>query len=109
MGKNKIKSLPMVEFSKMEYKRPDIEQYEKDVVSLFKKFDEAKTAKECIDIIDEAENLFVTMNTLSSLAYVRYSINTKDDFYAKEQEFFDEMGPRLGKYADEYRKKNSWL
>ena len=105
MKKSKIAGLPMVEFSKMEYRRPDIEKYEKDIYAVFKKFDEAKTAKECIDIIDEAENLFVMMNTLSSLVYIRYTINTKDEFYAKEQEFFDEIGPRLSKYADEYRKR----
>lgn len=105
MKKSKIAGLPMVEFSKMEYRRPDIEKYEKDIYAVFKKFDEAKTAKECIDIIDEAENLFVMMNTLSSLVYIRYTINTKDEFYSKEQEFFDEIGPRLSKYADEYRKR----
>ena len=44
MEKSKIKTLPMVEFSKMEYKRPDIEKYEKDMTALFKEFDEAKTA-----------------------------------------------------------------
>ena len=105
MEQTKVKGLPMVEFSKMEYKRPDIEKYEKDIQDLFNRFDGATTAKECIAIIDAAEQLFVTMTTLSSLVYVRYTINTKDEFYAKEQEFFDEMGPRLGKYADEYRKK----
>ena len=105
MEKSKIKALPMVEFSKMEYKRPDIEKYEKDMVSLFKEFDEAKTAKECIDVIDKVEQLSVTMNTLSSLVYLHHTINTKDEFYEKEQDFFDEIGPRLGKYGDEYRKR----
>ena len=105
MNKSKIKALPMVEFSKMEYKRPDIEKYEKDMTALFKEFDEAKTAKECIDVIDKVEQLSVTINTLSSLVYLHYTINTKDEFYAKEQDFFDDLGPRLGKYGDEYRKR----
>ena len=74
MNKSKIKALPMVEFSKMEYKRPDIEKYEKDMTALFKEFDEAKTAKECIDVIDKVEQLSVTMNTLSSLVYLHYTI-----------------------------------
>ena len=104
MEKSKVPSLPMVEFSKMEYKRPDVEKYEKDMKSIFDRFKEAKTAKECIDLIDEAEKLFVTMNTLGSLVYLHYTINTKDEFYAKEQDFFDELGPKLGKYGDEYRK-----
>ena len=105
MEKSKIKTLPMVEFSKMEYKRPDIEQYERDMTALFKEFDEAKTAKECIDVIDKVEQLSVTMTTLSSLVYLHYTINTKDEFYAKEQDFFDDLGPKLGKYGDEYRKR----
>ena len=89
----------------MEYKRPDVEKYEKDMTALFKEFDEAKTAKECIDVIDKVEQLSVTMNTLSSLVYLHYTINTKDEFYAKEQDFFDDLGPKLGKYGDEYRKR----
>ena len=105
MEKSKIKALPMVEFSKMEYKRPDVEKYEKDMTALFKEFDEAKTAKECIDVIDKVEQLSVTMNTLSSLVYLHYTINTKDEFYAKEQDFFDDLGPKLGKFGDEYRKR----
>ncbi|MGP1437993.1 MAG: M3 family oligoendopeptidase [Treponema sp.] len=105
MDKSKIKALPMVEFTKMEYKRPDIKKYEADFNALMKAFDEAKTAKECIDIIDKVEESSAMISTLSSLVYVRYSINTKDEFYKKEQDFFDEIGPLLSKYADEYRKR----
>ena len=105
MEKSKIKALPMKEFSQIEYKRPDIKKYEQDMKEIFKGLDEAKSGKEFIAVIDKAQELFAVVATLSSLCHVRYTINTKDEFYAKEQDFFNETSPLVSKYEDEYRKK----
>ena len=105
MDKNNIKPLPMVEFSKMEYKRPDIEKYERDLNQLFTEFDSATTAKQCIDIVDKMEQLSAEVMTMQSLASVRHTIDTKDEFYSKEQDFFDETSPLFAKLGDEWRKK----
>ena len=43
---------------------------------------------------------------MSSLAYVRYTINTKDEFYDKENEFWDENNPIIEALSTDISKGN---
>ena len=42
--------------------------------------------------------------TADSLVYIRYTINTKDEFYAKEREYNDHIGPMLEEEMQKYNK-----
>ena len=42
------------------------------------------------------------MDTLSQLVYIRHSIDTNDEFYKAEQDFFDENGPVIQEYITDY-------
>ena len=39
---------------------------------------------------------------MSSLASVRHTINTEDEFYDKENDFYDEAGPQIRKFSNEF-------
>ncbi len=41
---------------------------------------------------------------MSNLAYIRHSINTQDEFYSKEKDFFDENMPLYEKIVTEFYK-----
>ncbi len=80
-------------FSEMPYKRPDIAEISAKYEAITKKVKEATSAAEQLEAFSEHEKLYSNILTLSSIVYIRYSTNTKDEFYAKEQEFIDEVGP----------------
>ena len=90
----------MKEFKDFEYVRPDLEETKKslldkiDIIKNSNKFEEVKQA-----ILDfyRISGHFDTMGTIAS---IRHSIDTTDEFYDKEVEFFDENGPFLSEVVD---------
>ena len=42
--------------------------------------------------------------TMANLVYIRASIDTNDEFYQAERDYFDEVGPELEEVTTEYYK-----
>jgi len=82
-----------MKFSEMPYTRPDLEEVKKNTDELLEKFRSAATAEEQINAYLAYEERQKVADTASSLAYVRHTINTRDEFYDKEIEYLDEVGP----------------
>ena len=85
----------MTKFNDMQYVRPDFADY----MSKFKGYlDDMKNAKDKDAFIGAMMNIDALMRnlgTLSTLVSIRNSINTKDEFYNKEQEIMDENLPQF--------------
>lgn len=85
----------MKPFSQIEYVRPDLEGMLARLDELTAQAANAASGEELLAVCDECDKLCQQFMTDSSLSYVRYSINTKDEFYAKENDFYDENSPRF--------------
>ena len=46
----------------------------------------------------------VRLETAQALSYMRYSINTADEFYLAEKDYYDETGPQAQNLMLEYTK-----
>ena len=88
-----------MKFSEMPYTRPDLEALKSQLNAIAEKIEKATSASEQIDAFYETEALGKEINTLGSLVYIRNTINTKDEFYDKEREFFDEIEPRIAEVS----------
>ena len=53
----------------------------------------------------ELDKITVEVGTLGSIAYARNTIDTRDEFYEKEREFFDEVSPLLNEKLLAFGKK----
>ena len=95
-----------MKFSSMPYTRPNIEELKNKLSSLLTKIETAENAKQQLCAYREVSDLSEEYSTMGSLAYVRHTINTKDEFYDKENDFFDEKGPEI---ADCFQKINKAL
>lgn len=82
-----------MKFSEMPYTRPNLEKIIEELKSVNERIINAKNPKEAESAYLESEKIAEEYSTLGSLAYVRHTINTKDEFYDKENDFFDENGP----------------
>ena len=85
----------MEKFCEMQYVRPDGEallQKIREATMQLRDSGDFETAKTIFWSVQEEATHFETM---SSLAYVRNTINTKDAFYEKEMEYFFGIQPRL--------------
>ncbi len=83
-----------MKFGDYKYNRPKLDNMEKEVEELLKEFNRSENPQgqsSAIEKITEIRNHFETMYTLVS---IRHSIDTRDSFYEKEQEYMDENSPR---------------
>jgi M3 family oligoendopeptidase len=90
------------QFNDYKYERPDLQKLSKEVDSLITMFNKAESVEEQFKPIDELNKQFNTLATMSELAYIRSSINTKDEFYDCERNFFDENSPIITEIQNKY-------
>ncbi len=90
----KIKDLP--------YKRYTIEEMR----AAFSEFEKAVAAAECADDVIAARNQFMKANveyrTEAALANSRYTLNTRDEFYLGEMDYYDNNGPLFEEVGNKY-------
>ena len=87
-----------MKFSEMPYKRPDPERIKQDFRRYTEQLKNAKTYEEAKAAFLAYEEWYKADSTTSTLAYVRQSIDTRDEFYNGEKDFWDEVGPELEEY-----------
>ncbi len=84
-----------MKFKDMKYERPDIEAVKADTAALIERFEKATTYEEAREIMLEVEKLNAHVQTMFNLVTIRHSIDTRDEFYDKENDFVDEHEPEL--------------
>ena len=94
-----------MKFSEMPYTRPDEKAVLASIDALCEKLDAAKSADEQFACYLELDKITVEVGTLGSIAYARNTIDTRDEFYEKEREFFDEVSPLLNEKLLAFGKK----
>ncbi|WP_206832505.1 M3 family oligoendopeptidase [Alicyclobacillus fructus] len=84
-----------MKFSEMKYQRPDLAGLKHDVQRLIDEFEAATTPEAALDALQEVNRLRMDFQTMFELAYIRNSIDTRDEFYKAEKAFFDEASPEV--------------
>ena len=82
-----------MKFKDYKYERPNYDEVKKLFLDLVNKINEAKTYEEQHGYIKELNNIRKHIETMSTLASIRNSIDVSDEFYDKEQNYWDEHGP----------------
>ncbi|WP_338658628.1 M3 family oligoendopeptidase [Paraclostridium sordellii] len=82
-----------MKFSEFKYERPDYSRIKIQFEDLVKAMKNSKSYEELKKNIDEINKLRNHIESMATLVSIRYSINTADEFYEKEKEYWDENGP----------------
>lgn len=82
-----------MKFKEMPYERPNISELLDYLDSITTKINDAKTAEEQLSYIKDYDNHKKDFETSYSLASVRHTIDTRDEFYEEEDDFFNENAP----------------
>ncbi len=80
-------------FRDFKYIRPDIESDKERINLLLNEFEKAENAETQFEILKKINDIRSGFDTMSRIANIRYTINTNDEFYSSEHEFFDDFGP----------------
>ena len=84
-----------MKFSEMPYSRPDMEALAAATTQTLEAMKAAPNAAGQIAAYDAYEKKMQTAGTMQQIAYIRHTINTKDEFYNAENDDMDEIGPKL--------------
>ena len=82
-----------VKVSELNYERVTIEEFTREMEEVIRQVKEAQTAADVLAARDRCNALSVRWQTAEALSYMRYSINTVDEFYVAEKDYYDEVGP----------------
>ena len=82
-----------MKFKDYKYERPNYEEIKKSFLALVDKIKNASPYDEQKLHINQLNNIRKHIETMSTLASIRNSINTADEFYDEEQNYWDEQGP----------------
>lgn len=94
-----------MKFKDMPYQRVDFEEVEHQMRDLMEDFDKAKDGEEQFAIHQKYYALTDKVNTLMTIANIRYDADTTDEFYSKEHEYYNEKSPIYYNLTLEYEKK----
>lgn len=90
--------------SQIQYERYDIEKFKDAVVQFKSAASLATSAEEVLAAREVYLEEYVKFSTAYALSYCRFTLNTKDEFYASEMEYYDNVGPLATEACAEYCK-----
>ena len=91
-----------MKFSEMKYERPDLDAAKKELADLTARLKAAQDYETAKQVFLEKEKSGKHMETLSTLANVRHTIDTRDTFYDEECNFWNNAAPELQEYEQEW-------
>ena len=95
----------MIKFEDYQYARPDMESLKEDFNMLLEEFRSASSYELQNEVIEKINTIGKDYSTMANLVYIRASIDTNDEFYQKERDYFDEIGPEYQELETAYYKE----
>lgn len=84
----------MMKFKDIPYERVKYEDIEKKYQQLIQELEEAADGAACMEVVKKRNELHADM-TAMDICYLRHDMDVNDAFYAEEQAYYDEIGPKI--------------
>ena len=91
-----------MKFKEMPYERPDMEELGKEIDRLVFDLSSAQDYAAAKETFLEKDRLERHIMTVSTIASIRHSIDTRDEFYDAESKFWDREMPNLQEHLDKW-------
>ena len=90
--------------SEMPYQRITVEEFKEQAEKIIEKIKSAKSALDLKAARDEYNKMSEEVDTAASLANCRFTLNTRDEFYNAEMDYYDNAMPLFSEIENEYKK-----
>ena len=94
-----------MKFSQMPYRRVDMDAVTAEFQSLTRRLAEADSGEAQFAVHQEYYRLCDRVSTMTTLAHIRHDADVTDQFYEKEQNYYDETTPLLTNLILNYQKQ----
>lgn len=89
-------------FNEFPYERPNLQQYKQRFEEWNRRFSTAAEYSTAKQALEELNRLRSEMAKTIKLAYIRYSLDTTDPFYRKENDFWDQQEPLVDQLHNQF-------
>ena len=93
-----------MKFSQMEYVRLDVDDIKSQITDIIQEFNNASDYDAAKEAFIDMDKLTRHVDTMSTLAYLRHSIDTRDKFYDDEVTFWNNANPEIQEYTEMWTK-----
>lgn len=93
-----------MKFSEFKYERPNYEAVENDINKLILRMETEDSLEKVEKTVDDINKIRNTIQSMRVIATIRYTINTADEYYEKENEYWDEYNPLYEKINSQFYK-----
>ena len=87
-----------MKFSEFKYEHLTQDYLKQNYMMYLEKLENAKEPSEFMDVFNKMNEFRGHMSTMQTLCSIRHSINTADEFYDKENEYWDNISPIMQEY-----------
>ncbi len=88
-----------MKFNDMPYSRPNMDDIKTASEQYTEAIKNATTVEEAKKAYLLWDDVCAEFNTMCSLCYIRHTINTEDEFYSDENEYWDSVSPQFSEYG----------
>lgn len=88
-------------FHDMTYQRVTFEEAAACYEALYRELKAVSCEADCLAVLKSRYRLCEKMTPID-LCYVRHGMNVNDPFYAEEQRYYDEIGPKIGELSNRF-------
>lgn len=85
----------MTTFKDYLYERPDLNKQQETFNALLQQFQSAGSAAEQIKLMEDINVVCKDIDTAENIAMIRASIDTNDQYYSEERDYFDNNGAQI--------------
>ncbi len=93
-----------MKFEEYQYTRPQMDTLKSDFATLLQDFQQAASLEVANTAFEKIYALRQEFSTMYNICYIRHSINTKDEFYEAENNFFDQNSPTITDLSNQFYK-----
>jgi M3 family oligoendopeptidase len=92
-------------FKSFDYKRPDFEAFSRDFRAAVDAFENALNADEQADALKHIDDMRTEFTSMYNICLIRHTMDTRDEFYEKENEYYDQQMPAYQGLVTEFYKQ----
>ena len=86
-------------FSEQKYERVNIDPIPEELVRLVDEVKNPDSAADMIESYRKVDDWMQQLGTMYSMAYIRYTVNTADEFYLGERDYYDRYLPAISELS----------
>ena len=94
--------MSQLSFPDFQYQRPDLDRLEAAFQAVLEELKTAESLSDASAAVEQIDAIRASVATAYNIGYIRYSINTRDEFYRAEKDWFDEHLPRTEQWRVDY-------